>query len=98
MVTVNQESSAPSDQERKRETYSSDLSAVSDTTGGSQFTTAVSFPGSAAFSLDAGHLILGGSISEINRWRLRVRKEGRFKGNPSFSPEIRRGRNNAVSL
>lgn len=75
MTTVNHESSAASNQERKRETYSNNLSAVSDTTGGSQFTTAVSFPGSAAFSLDAGHLILGGSISETNRWRLGVKKK-----------------------
>lgn len=77
-------------------TYSRNLSAVSDTTGGSQFTTAVSFPGSAGFSLDEGHLILGGSISEVNRWRGRVRKESCFRGNPS--PEIRRGRNNGERL
>lgn len=73
-TTVSHESSTPFEGERKGETYSSDLSAVSDATGGSQVTTAVSFPGSAAFSLDGGHLILGGSISEING-RLLRRKE-----------------------
>lgn len=48
-------------------TYLRDLSAVSVATGGSQVTITVSFPGSAALSLDAGHLIFGGSVSEINR-------------------------------
>lgn len=44
-----------------------DLSAVSVAMGRSQVTIAVSFPGSAGLSLDAGHLIFGGSVSEINR-------------------------------
>lgn len=44
-----------------------DLSAVSVATGGSQVTITVSFPGSAALSLDGGHLIFGGSVSGINR-------------------------------
>ena len=47
-------------------TYSSDLSAVSLAVGGSQVTLAVSFPGSATLSLDGGHLIFGGSVSERN--------------------------------
>lgn len=55
------------ERQRTGATYSSDLSAVSFATGGSQVTIAVSFPGSATLSLDRGHLIFGGSVSEINR-------------------------------
>lgn len=47
-------------------TYLRDLSAVSVANGGSQVTAAVSFPGSAALSLDGGHLIFGGSVSKKN--------------------------------
>lgn len=65
---------------RRAATYLRDLSAVSVATGGSQVTIAVSFPGSAALSLDGGHLIFGGSVSEINRrsQRCAVRKENRL--------------------
>lgn len=58
-------------------TYLRDLSAVSVATGGSQVTITVSFPGSAALSLDAGHLIFGGSVSEINRGRHSSVQEGK---------------------
>lgn len=47
--------------------YLSDLSAVSVAVGGFQVTVAVSFPGSAALSRDGGHLIFGGSVSEISK-------------------------------
>lgn len=57
-------------------TYSSDLSAVSFTAGGSQVTAAVSFPGSATFSLDGGHLIFGGSVSKINSWKITTEETG----------------------
>ena len=60
--------------QRKQATYSSDLSAVSFTAGGSQVTTAVSFPGSATFSLDGGHLIFGGSVSKTNSWKITRRR------------------------
>lgn len=59
--------------------YSSDLSAVSEAAGGSQVTLAVSFPGSATFSLDGGHLIFGGSVSEMNSWKLK-NNTGDIKG------------------
>lgn len=42
-------------------TYCIDMSAVSVAVGRSQDTVAVSFPGSATFTLDKGHFSLGGS-------------------------------------
>lgn len=39
-------------------------------------TTAVSFPGSATFSLDGGHLIFGGSVSKINSWKITTEETG----------------------
>lgn len=62
-------------------TYSSDLSAVSVAAGGSQVTMAVSFPGSATLSLDGGHLIFGGSVSEINSWKITTILEILQEGN-----------------
>lgn len=46
-------------------------------TGGSQDTLTVSFPGSATFSLEGGHLIFGGSVSRKKRTMAR-REETRW--------------------
>lgn len=58
-------------------------------TGGSQVTIAVSFPGSATLSLDRGHLIFGGSVSEIDSWKIaRIRGFCRKEISTNFSDNV----------